>query len=699
MLCGAITKKSSLSSWSKPLATLPQIAEEQTPRMTYRTKRKFEMRETSFPKDVDEAIKAWLYEQIKARRRQLENRHKKLVPEWRRIAEGRPKEEKKSWPFENCANLVHQIVGEAADDMAARVMQIVWATAPIAIYRYFTKSTDPQEAEKNAKKSKILEQAMDYFAYEPNELDLWNRENIWFSESTKLGTAWVCSVPEERVEQVYIGYDKQNHGSNFEEATLYEGPRVLNLRDEDVLYDPDVDTPEESDFLSRKVTLTRRKLQEREFKGLYKKGSVALILGKPDRYGPDENRRKDQKGKGAGDAGEDKVLAEWDVEECYFYWYHNKKKFRLIAWFHYETKTVMNQVFNFIPENQIPLIRTRLSSGEKGMNGTGYAAMLKYAQEEISTAKNQRTDSITWGMLGLNRMSPQNKNIDRNMKIYPGAGLPFAKDEFEHFDVGNPAMASLSMENEAAMIQQARERAGVGPAVAGQGAGSMMGRGRNAQFGSMGTLAVMQDSNTRVAHRTSDFRHAHVKLFGLLTDMYGAMGLGRKGSLFGLDDKLLTEALSDYLERRVKIPIRAATASANKEVTKQNELLLNSAMMMYVKEASTMMQAIENAGAPPFYKKWLTSVVKSRTRLMQQIVRDFQLSDQPEEFIPDVEFPQEQQVQGAPRNGQAPTGVDPRIIEMANQFRKPGGSPVPGAAPGVGEPPNGPPGGTPTPKF
>lgn len=674
------------------MATLPQIAENQTPKMTYRTSRKFEMKETSFPKDVDEAIKKWIYEQIRARRRQLEQRHKRLVPEWRRIAEGRPKEEKKSWPFENCANLVHQIVGEASDDMAARVMGIVWATAPIALYRYFTQSKDPQELEKNTKKQHILQQAMDYFAYEPNELDLWSRENIWFSTSANIGTGWLCVVPEQRVEQVYVGYDSKAKGSNFEEETIYEGPRVLNLRDEDLLYDPDVDTPEESDFISRKVTLTRRKLQEREFRGLYAKGSVDQILGHPDRYGPDETRRKMDKGKGTGDASEDKALAEWDIEECYFYWYHNKKKFRLIAWFHFETKTVMNQVFNFIPDNQLPLVRTRLSSGEKGMNGTGYASMLKYAQEEISTAKNQRTDAITWGMLGINRVDPQNKNIDRNMKICPGVALPFGKDGFEHFEVGNPAMASISMENEAAMIQQARERAGVGPAVAGQGAGQMMGKGRNAQFGSMGTMAVMQDSNTRVAHRTSDFRHSHVKLIGLLTDMYGAMGLGRRGSLYGIDDKLLDEALRDYLERRVKIPIRAAVASANREVTKQNLLLLNQSMMMYVKEASTMMQAVANAQAPAEYKKWLTSVIKSRTRTMQQIIREFQISDQPEEFIPNVEFLDEQQ--GAQPNVQT-QGVDPRVIAMAERFRKPGGDAVPGAAPGMGASSGGPPGAAP----
>jgi hypothetical protein len=664
------------------MATLPQVAPDSSPRMTYRTTRKFEMRETQFPPEVNEQIKEWLWNQIKTRRQQLDKRHKKLVPEWERIAEGKPREEKKSWPFENCANLVHQVVGEATDDMAARVMGIIWATAPIIIYRYLQKSEDINVTERNSKKQKVLEAFMDYAAYEPNELDLYEKENIWFSYSTKIGTGWLCVVPEERIEPVYVGYEEKR-GSKFEDATLYEGPKVINLRDQDCLYDPQCDTPEESDFFSRTCRgLTRRKLQEREFNGQYKKGSVSTILGKPDRYGPSEPVRKEQKNKGVTATEEPHILAEWDIEECYFYWYRNKKKFRLIAWFHYETKTVMNCVFNFIPENQLPVVRTRLSSGEKGMNGRGLADMGKDGQDEISTTKNQRIDATTWGMLGINRISPMNKNIDKNFKIFPGCGLPFGKDEFEHFEVANPAMHAVSQKNEEMMIQQVRERFGIGPAVAGSGAGGPI--DKRGRFGSMGTFAVLQDSNTRVAHRTSDFRHSHVKLFGLLTDMYGAMGLGRKGSLFGLDDQLLTEALQDYLERRVRNPIRAATASANREVTKQNQLLLNQALMMFTKEASTMIQAIVNAQAPPFYKKWLIATVKARVRLVQQIIRDFQVSDQPEEYVPNIEFPEEQPEGG--EGGATQGGGSPvRIDQVAQYLRGRGVGPGARRAEGVPE--------------
>jgi hypothetical protein len=679
------------------MAAIPQMpqlappAEPPKPTLSYRATRNFEMRSTSFGSAVDEEIKKWVWEQIEVRKKQLQNRHEHKVPEWRRLASGKPREENKSWPFENCANLVHPIIGESADELAARVLQLVWAISPIIYFRYFATPADAAEAARNTKKSRLLEQFIDYVAYEPNELDLYRVENLWFHESTIIGTAWVCVVPEQRVEAVHVGYEK-GKGNKFENDTLYEGPKVLNLRDEDMLYDPDANTPEESVFLARKCSLNRRDLQERVFKGLYKSSEVKKVLGRPDRYGPGEVRKRENARKGTV-ATEDRILAEWDIHECYFYWYVGKRKYRLITWFHHATKTMLNQVFNFIPDNQIPLIRTRLSLGEHGMNGSGFAEMGSYFQDEISTAKNQRLDATTWMINGINRISPQNRNIDKNMKAFPGATMPFNAGEFEHINVGNVDAGQLSMSNEQAMIQQARERFGVGPPVGGAGAGTTNKKG---QYGSMGTMAVLQESNSRNNHRTSDFRHSHVKLIGQTTDMYGAMGLGRKGSIFGLDDKLLDEALSDFLERKVRNPIRATTASANREISKQNKMLLNQALDAYVKAQSSAIQALSNSALPDFYKKWLKETAIGKVHLMQDLVREFQVSDSPEEFVPNIEFPAEQEQ--PPNAPKAPQGQQPpdRLAAMAQLIRGRGASAVPSAAPGLppiaggpGEPPSG----------
>jgi hypothetical protein len=258
--------------------------------------------------------------------------------------------------------------------------------------------------------------------------------------------------------------------------------------------------------------------------------------------------------------------------------------------------------------------------------------------------------------------------------------LPVAKDDFQHYEVANPAMHAVSLQSEAAMIQQARDRAGIGPAVAGSGTGSTSKKGG---YSAMGTLATMQDSNTRASHRQSDFRYSHVKLCGLLTDFYGFLGLGRKGSVFGLEDKLLQEALDDFVGRKLRIPIRAATASVNKEVTKQNQILLNQAISAFIKETSSQIQALYNPQLPPEYKKWLTAVIKAKIRFMQQIIRDFQVSDQPEEFIPNIDLPEvpDGKTQNPPGGaGGGPAG----LLQMVEAIRQRGGGggtvPQPGVA-------------------
>lgn len=652
------------------MAAVPQVADDARVTLTHRSRRDFELREADFGKDENEAVNKWVWQQINVRRKQLENLHKHKVPEWRRIASGKPREENKSWPFPNCANLVYQLCGQSVDELTARVIGLMYETSPLAYFQYFDEPKDQEQSRLLTRKAELLEKFIDTVGYEPEELDLRRVESLWFSDSAKLGTAWVACYPEKAVEAVYVGYDTGKKKTAFEEETLYEGPKCRVCRFEDILFDPDADTPEESEWLSRKVTLSKRQLQERAFREIFQTEKVRAILGQPDRYGPTEIKKREQAKKGIQQTSEEHSLAEWDVEEGYFYWYRGKKKFRLICWYHFATKTMLNCVFNFIPDNRIPLVRTRLSMDEHGMLGRGYADMLKDAQDEISTAKNQRTDAITFGILGINRVDPQNKNIDKNFTLFPGAAAPFAKDEFEHISVGEAAMAGVSLENEAAMIQQAIERAGVGPPASGLGAGSgKIGAKGQIQFGSMGTLAVLQASNTRASHRLSDFRHSHVKLIGLLTSMYGAMGLGRKGSLFGMDEKLLEEAFQDVLEHKVRIPIRASSASSNKEVDKANGMLFMQVLRQHHASISQLLQAVANPNVPDEAKGFLKKVIDAQNFMFQRLLRDFGY-DQVKQFAPEPDIHGEKEKRAG-------------LLQMASGLQRPGTVHAPGGPAGM----------------
>jgi len=640
---------------------------------------KFEPRTINFPDTTQKEINAWLHRNIESLKKRLELLHKTKVPQWRKTVDGKPREENKSWPFPNCSNVVHQSAGEAVDEIVAWVIQLIWISQPLVYFRY-PDEKDEKKAAENSDKEKALATFIDNASFDPRQLDLYPYHNKWFTDSAGLGRSRICVAPEHRMEMVYTGY-KPTGGSKGQGAaefdnmkSIYEGPKPINLRYEDVLCGTDAGDGgkfEDNDPIFRRCVLNVRKIRERVFKGQFIEKEALKILDKPDRYGPDEIRKRENQKKGITDS-QDTTMAEWDIYEGYFSWFHNGKKFRLISWYHLATKTMLNCVYNFIPDNQVPLIETRLS-----VDGKGFGEMLKDYQEEISTAKNQRTDAITYGMLGINTIDKQNKDIDRNFTLLPGMFIPAKKDAFQHYDMANPAMGGLSLQNEEAMISQAKARAGVDPPISGAGAGSM---GKNKQFGSMGTMAVLQTSNSRSAHRTSGFRHSSVRLFALLTDFYGFMGLG--------DSATTKQALKDYLDRKMQIPVRAADASMNKEVTKQNEIILNQAISAYIKETSSLLQAYQNPGAgDEKYKKWLRSIIIGKTRLMQQIVKDFQLSDNPAEFIPNIELEQQEQP-NAPETQAGQHGPVPlNSLAAILQKRGAGGGTPP--APGNGGAPSG----------
>jgi len=371
------------------------------------------------------------------------------------------------------------------------------------------------------------------------------------------------------------------------------------------------------------------------------------------------------------------------------------RKFRLIWWYHLKSKTVMNRVFNFMPRNKCAILRTKLSAGSKGAYGPGYAEMLENAQDEVSTVHNQGIDATTMGMLGINTVDPAGgSSLDRHIQIYPSSIVPLKKDSFMHYDVGNSNMTAMSAQREASILQLIEQRTGIGPAIAGMGSGQGKTTPKGGiQYGSMGTLAVMQDSNSRVNHRTSDFRHAHVQLATMLTELYGIFGLGRPGSLLGLDDSLLSEALADFVQSRIRIPIRAATASANKEVEKQNLMLLGQWVQGHHRNIINMLQAIAQAQIPDEAKAFFVKVMESQNRLAKQLFRAFGF-DQPDEFVPDIPKEQNAPVQQAnpgaagpqPANGQV---ADPRQALLAQLATRIGGSMGgPGGATNGGAPPN-----------
>ncbi len=604
-----------------------------------------------FSTEVEEYIEHYICEQLKW----LEQSHKELhdvkLPKWRKLYLGIPAEQSRNFPFPNAANTVVQVIGETVDTMTARVMGLIYATRPLWPFLNYVKGKTTKEKKRLEERRRIVEDFMETMGMEPDELNLQFLEALWFTDAAKLGTAFVKLSIDEATEAVVIGYDGQKKRIKASEEVVQFGPRVTKLRHEDVMADPSAQTLEDANFVVVRRALRRMDLEDRGHRGLYDKAAIEEVLGHPDRHEPREAVRQELQDQGIASSSFPDTTAEWDIYECYFPWWHNGKKFRLIYTFHKKTKTVLRKIFNFLPKNELPVKRAKLGYRTDGLYGHGYAELLENYQEELSTTHNQRLDNATVANIRALRVSPRARALDANVELYPSALIVGEKDEIEALQVGD--VYPSTFKNEEMTLGLVARRAGITPAVSGAGTGGVMKRPN--VYSAQGTLAVMQENNSVVGFATSEFRHAHVMLGSALTALYGKFGTGGKEQMFGLDGALLTEALEDYAKNKLRIPIRSSTGSLNREIDKQTGMLIAGMLQRHYTAVSQVLQAISNPIVPPDVKKYLTQVVVASESLHKRVLKDFGY-EQPDLFVPEAEVEQNEE---ALRGGQMAPGQSP----------------------------------------
>lgn len=602
---------------------------------------------TKFGQDTDSEIEQFVFEQLEWLIDAHKDLHTNRIPKQRKLYDGTPATETKSFPWPNSSNVVVQVIGETVDTTVAWVLGVHYATHPLWVFQNYAKPQPGQEEELERQRQ-TLEDFMDLMGYEPTELDLFRKEGVWYTDACKLGTSFVKLTYEHRVEAVVTGYtDTKKKRIEGSDETLYSGPQVENLRHEDVLAVPDAPTLQKSGFVAQKRTLRRPELEERGYLGLYNKDAVYELLGHPDRGNPEFTKIQELQEQGIQMRGNSDATAEWDVYECYFPWWHNGRKFRLIISYHKPTRKILRSVFNFLPQNEMPIVRARLGYRNGGMYGKGFSEMLEWYQEEISTIHNQRNDNATAANTRMLRVSPRARNLDSNFEVYPFALLIGEKDDIEAIPIADVYQSSF--QNEEMALRHVQSRAGVAPAIAGAGQGGMQKRPN--VYSAMGTLAHMQEGTTRTNLEVTDFRHAHVTLGSLLSRTYAKFGVGNKAEVFGMDAEKLNAALQAVRTNHMRIPIRAATASLNKEIEKQSDMLMVGLMQRHYTAIGQLMQAISNPIVPPQVSDYLVKVIQSSDRLMKRILKDFGY-DQPAQFIPEPQLPQPQGGSGGgPQNG------------------------------------------------
>jgi hypothetical protein len=549
--------------------------------------------------------------------------HTQKITAWRRVYRAVPRERYKSFPWKGAANLVPTIVSSFVDQLTARVVMGLYGVDPL-FPAGLVGTFSPEE---NAEEQRIaIETWMSYAGKSPEELNLFHSEYAWFSNAIKYGFAALKHPWEHQVEQVAEAV--LDSKVVFRENVKYDGPRPTPILFEDFLINLRATDFRSSNFIAHRVKLNEMELNDRAARGLYPKKKIDTLLAAPDRYGADE-AQKNMEMDISGGSSSTYAHKEWDVHECYFPFLYNGQMLHIIASYHRNTKTLLRAVFNFFPDNMVPFKLARLGTDGESILGRGFCELLGAYQEEIAQIHNQRRDAGTLANTTIIRAA-RSSQLDTQFSVYPMAVLPGEQGEFEFIQIGRSATETIKEEQ--MTLQLAQDAAGVGPSSAGSGAGTVNKKGA---YSAMGSFATQQEGNTRANLHQTTTRYAHLCLGNDLLKLYAHYGIDlKKVKSLGKMGENLQKALENVRNGRICIPIYAATGSINKEIEKQNQMLMLQNVRQHWQMQAQLMQQLDNPMVPPDMKKYAMEVFTAGNLLMANIMKDFNVPD-PSRMLPD----------------------------------------------------------------
>jgi len=609
----------------------------------------------------EDKFKGFLKDRIRALQSGLRQLHEEKLPNWRRAYEATPLEKVRSFPFQNASNLVVPVIAIHADTLLSRIMAAIFKTHPIWAVRTVGSFKGQGEPLRDA-----LEEALGYLAIEPDELDLYRVYHEWVSEIIKYGTSVVKSPWETLFETMLAPAGDGSGRYDAVQNVKYDGPRPEKLPFEDFFISPSAKTLESAEVKFHRRRMERWELEERRFRQVYDVAKVDAVLARPDRTSPGVV----QQGKEA-DAGTKTIsgygYAEYDIWEGWCQYRINGRLIRVIASYHLASDTLLRGWLNNYPGETF--VAGRMFYRDDMFHGYGFCETLAQFQEEISQIHNQRRDRMTVANSAAWRVNPDSK-LHEGYKIFPSAMVPAEKDEIEALQMGEPS--EVSIDEERLSLDLAERRSGVSQPSQAAGAGSFNKRG---VYTAMGTLSIMQEGNNRTDLNVSDLRYAHTKVGRMIARQFAEFGNDTyRFGYFGDMAERIVAALTALKERRMALPVMSSTASVNREVEKQNDLMLSGVMSRHYQTIAQFLQAASSQQLPPAMQDYMKQAIRASNNLMKLVMRHFGF-DEPERSVP------EPQLEGNP--GASSVGIaSPRQPGLSSgpEVAGPGAGQLPGAS-------------------
>jgi len=581
----------------------------------------------NFSKEGETKFKAFLKENLRSCIEGLREIHETKLPSWRRVYESQPLQRIRNYPFPNASNLVVPIVAIHADTLVARLIAAIYKLRPIWPFQVggdFGGDAEPLRM--------AIERYLTDLALEPEELDLYRVYREFLNDVVQYGTSVIKCPWETQVEAIAVPSGDGTGKYDFIDDTVYDGPRPEKVLFEDLFIPVQTNVLKNASFKAHRVRLNLQELESRFARELYARGKeneiYNAVVASPDASGPTAPQKEVESKVGAQTI-QRPDSREWYIYECWCLYGEGTSQARLIACYHYNSGTLLRSIFSFFPDE--PWIGARLFPRDGSYYGYGLAEKLSTFQEETSQIHNQRRDAQTVANAKMFRVSPNTPSAGEGFDIYPGAHIPAEKDDIEAISHGEPSQVNI--DEERLSLDLADKLSGVSPPMQGFGAGTFTKRG---VYTAMGTLSLLQEGNTRTDMHISDIRTAHLRLGRVIANEIAYFGTdpGRFAS-YGKSAEHLRKAFDAIKNKTVFMPVLAATASLNRELEKQADIMLVQIMMKHYGAIAAMIGQAANQMVPPEIKNYLIDAIRSADSLMKSVLRNFG-QDEPTRLVPEA---------------------------------------------------------------
>lgn len=577
------------------------------------------LKKDTFGKEEYSAIETYVQEKVDHIDRRLNTFRSETLPNYVRLYKGRPRKAVADWPWEGASNVVIPLVGTYSDELLARITGGIWMYDPL-----YTADLSGDTPDRDGEEQKeLIQKFLGDMAYDPDELDLYRVEQGLFLSASRYGTG-VVHFPTEyqkEVEMVFVqgGLSESDPKGTEREFVSRDGPHPELVPLNRWGFDPDC-----PNLSNMKCFYHIEKLDYWDVKNLqgrsayYKKADIDELLMSPDAAQEDEMEQVFNEPKRIENSSITTGAARWYIYHVCFNWVRNGRTYSLFARYHKRSRKLLFVTFNNYPKNMKPYEDAKLAYDEESYLGTGFAEMMETFQKEISNNVNWRTNNRNYAMLGVWRVSPESK-LSSILDFFPGVAVPARDGELEYIKPGTDVGYNDGPDQ--FMMACSKERAGIDPAIGGTGGGIV--NPKRGIYSAAGTSMTLGQQNNRNSLRTGDMRSAHVKIGNKLLTMYANFGIGKRIKRYGDSKDVLEKALQNVVDEKLGLRVRPTTAAMNKELERQNDILLSDRLERYYQQQAQMIEALMNPQAPPPMKEYFAQAIVAGRVMMQALLRNF----------------------------------------------------------------------------